>query len=195
MRAGEPDGDAAADDAAADEAPEDPAPESEALGDAGDASAQGETAELPPSLGGAGAKIAMTAPVTTAPIAPAPESGGAYMVRFVMPAEWTEETLPAPENEAVSFHRIPARFVAAAGFTGPRGQAAVDAAQAEVAALIEAYDLNPIGAYAVAGFDGPDVPEAQRRWEVQRPVADPDPAILPAPPVTEAIPDADAPAE
>jgi len=66
------------------------------------------------------AKIAMTAPVqqqqrTIAMTAPVTQqaTGNAWTVRFVMPASWTIDTLPAPNDARVSLRPIPAsRFVA-----------------------------------------------------------------------------------
>lgn len=57
-------------------------------------------------------KIAMTTPVL--------ESAGANNERtiaFVLPSKYTMETLPAPNNNAVTFTEVPARKVAALRFT------------------------------------------------------------------------------
>ena len=131
------------------------------------------TAPIPgggPMSGGDGDKIAMTAPVTTAP-----EDGeGAYLVQFVMPSRWTMETLPAPVNKAIRIREEPAQFVVAAGWTGRETDAAVARAEAEVAAFIEARGLTAAGPFVIAGFDGPDTPPADRMWEVQQRVETPE---------------------
>ncbi len=79
------------------------------------------------SKSGQSAKIAMTAPVTlqpksekiamTAPVKMASESGK-WRVHFVMPAEYTMDTLPTPNNSQVILRQIPARKVAVLHFSG-----------------------------------------------------------------------------
>jgi hypothetical protein len=118
--------------------------------------------------GGDGEKIAMTAPVTTAP-----EAEGAYTVRFTMPSEWTMETLPAPQNDSVTLRDLPAQHIVATRFTGPRAPDAIAAAEAAVAAFIDARGLTPAGPFALAGYSGPDVPVSEREWEVHRRVEAP----------------------
>lgn len=79
------------------------------------------------SKSGQSAKIAMTAPVTvqpksekiamTAPVTLASEAGK-WRVNFVMPAEYTMDTLPTPNNSQVILRQIPARKVAVLRFSG-----------------------------------------------------------------------------
>ena len=79
------------------------------------------------SKSGQSAKIAMTAPVTlqpksekiamTAPVTMASEAGK-WRVNFVMPAEYTMDTLPVPNNSQVILRQIPARKVAVLRFSG-----------------------------------------------------------------------------
>ncbi len=57
-------------------------------------------------------KIAMTAPVTMA------SDAGKWRVNFVMPAEYTMDTLPTPNNSQVMLRQIPARKVAVLRFSG-----------------------------------------------------------------------------
>lgn len=76
---------------------------------------------------GQSAKIAMTAPVTlqpksekiamTAPVTMTSEVGK-WRVHFVMPAEYTMNTLPTPNNSQVTLRQIPARKVAVVRFSG-----------------------------------------------------------------------------
>jgi SOUL heme-binding protein len=62
-----------------------------------------------------GQKIAMTAPVTTAP------AQGGYQVRFIMPAEYTMETLPRPTNPDVRLVPVPEKRFAVVRFSGFTG--------------------------------------------------------------------------
>lgn len=70
-------------------------------------------------------KIAMTAPVAqersekidmTAPVAQTREGGG-WRVRFFMPAKYTRETLPKPNNPAVQIVEVPAETMAVLRFS------------------------------------------------------------------------------
>lgn len=63
----------------------------------------------------AGEKIAMTAPVSQQ------ASGGMWKVRFIMPAGYTLETLPTPNNPDVKLVAIPEERVAAIRFSGLAG--------------------------------------------------------------------------
>lgn len=60
----------------------------------------------------AGEKIKMTAPVGQMRIQ------DSWVVSFMMPAEYTLETLPQPEDPAVSLRQVPARRMAAVRYSG-----------------------------------------------------------------------------
>ena len=72
-------------------------------------------------------KIAMTAPVTqqaatekismTAPVTQTAKQGG-YLVQFVMPNEYTTETLPVPMDQRITIREIAARKVAVHRYSG-----------------------------------------------------------------------------
>ena len=75
-------------------------------------------------------RIAMTAPVTqevagsqqiamTAPVVQqAADRPGSYLVRFVMPAGLTAQTLPAPTDARIHTRQIPEELAAAVWFSG-----------------------------------------------------------------------------
>lgn len=54
------------------------------------------------------AKIAMTAPVGIEPVKSDQSSGNRWTVSFVMPSEYTLETLPKPLNAKVKIRELPA---------------------------------------------------------------------------------------
>lgn len=116
--------------------------------------------------GGSGEKIAMTAPVGTAP-----EGDGTYRVRFHMPSEWTMDTLPAPEDPAVTFREIPERAMVVAGFTGPESDEEMRGAEERARLFAEENGLEITGPFERAGYDGPDTPDAEKRWAVMAEVA------------------------
>lgn len=72
-----------------------------------------------------GASVAMTSPVTQAPTqiemtAPVAQTAndGMWEVTFMMPTEYTRDTLPVPDNAAVRFVEVPARRMFVLTFSG-----------------------------------------------------------------------------
>ncbi|MFN7684657.1 MAG: SOUL family heme-binding protein [Oligoflexia bacterium] len=60
-------------------------------------------------------KLEMTAPVgAIGPIS----GGGKFMISFVMPSQYTLETLPVPDDSRIVLRQLPARKVAAVIFSG-----------------------------------------------------------------------------
>jgi hypothetical protein len=132
-----------------------------------------------------GAKIAMTAPVTqqpgeaaggakiamTAPVSQATGPGGAWVIRFFMPAEWTMDTLPAPNDPAVKLVPVPAETVAVLRFTGDRGPDAVAAHTTDLLRALEDTAWRPTGTPVAWFYDPPWTIPFLRRNEVAVPVA------------------------
>lgn len=58
-------------------------------------------------------KIDMTAPVTEFEVSP-----GQYAVQFFMPAKWTLDTLPKPNDSRITLKTIPARKLAVLRYNG-----------------------------------------------------------------------------
>ena len=138
-----------------------------------------------------GETIAMTAPVTTQASGPVTVSGarpdaqtgaqtdaptealtrpGAYTIAFTMPARWTLDSLPEPEDDGVTLDRVPQRDIAAWRKTGPLDDAQTEAAIDELIAFARKAGFTPAGPPMRAGYDGPSVPEAERRNEVMLPI-------------------------
>jgi hypothetical protein len=96
----------------------------------------------------AAAKIAMTAPVAqaseriamTAPVGAAAAGDGRWIVRFFMPAEFTRDTLPVPNDARVTIVEVPAETVAVLRYTGVPSQTA---AAEQRAALLAALASGP----------------------------------------------------
>ncbi len=126
-------------------------------------------------------KIAMTSPVTaarqgqtiamTSPVTASPDARGAYLVRFIMPAEWTMETLPAPTNPDIRLAELPGRTVAALRYTGRDTTRARSEAEAGLRTFIARQGYGATGEAEWAGYDSPMVPFWMRRYEIMLPVA------------------------
>lgn len=125
--------------------------------------------------------IAMTAPVAqqaagekiamTAPVAQAPGAAGAWVVRFTMPGQWSLQTLPVPDNPAVTLRNTaPARF-AVLRFSGLAKPDDVRARSAELLAWAKARKLRAAGPVSLAQYNPPWTLPFLRRNEVMVEVA------------------------
>lgn len=121
-------------------------------------------------------KVAMTAPVVHEPVAhripmTAPvlqqSSGNRHLVSFVMPSQFTKETLPVPNNADVRIRQVPASLAAVRRFGG-RSSEAVFAEQLSglMSRLQEHPELTIVGSPRFARFDPPWKPGFLRRNEV-----------------------------
>ncbi len=112
-----------------------------------------------------GSKIAMTAPVQQQ------GADGAWSVRFIMPKQWTMETLPAPTDARVKLVPLPARRFAVIRFSGSAGQAALDAKTKELQDFISARGMTPQGEPLYAFYNPPWTLPFFKRNEVMLEVA------------------------
>jgi hypothetical protein len=117
-----------------------------------------------------GSRIAMTAPVETAPAATASGEAGLVM-RFTMPAGYTRATLPEPEDPRVRILEVPAETVAVLGFTGSTAAAAVAARQERLGAVLAGSPWKATGPAVALFYDPPWTLPFRRRNEVAVPVA------------------------
>ena len=108
----------------------------------------------------AGEKIAMTAPVQQQ------SAGGAWKVRFIMPAGSTLETLPKPNNPAVKLLTVPAERFAAIRFSGLAGDAAIADNRAKLLAALARQRLSPQGEPTMAFYNPPWTLPFLRRNEI-----------------------------
>ena len=109
--------------------------------------------------GGNGA-ISMTAPVSMERLK------NNWRVHFVMPSEYTLETLPRPNNPAVTLREIPAATYAVIRFSGLAGEDEVAAKTAELNAWLEKKGIEPVGNPELARYNPPWTPPFLRRNEI-----------------------------
>lgn len=106
-------------------------------------------------------KISMTAPVTQTPI-----FTDTWVVRFTMPARWSMQTLPVPDDSRVTLSRTePARF-AVLQFSGLAQPDDVELKSSELLALVKAHDLRAVGHVSLAQYNPPWTLWFMRRNEV-----------------------------
>lgn len=93
--------------------------------------------------------IAMTAPVTQQ------SAGDAWKVRFMMPASFTAETLPVPNDARVTIIAVPETRVAAVRFSGWSSEANLAEHRALLEGWIQAQRLKPAGTPIAAFYNPP----------------------------------------
>ena len=110
-------------------------------------------------------KIDMTAPVTRV------ESGDdAWTVAFVMPSEWTMDTLPVPNNPDVTLRVEPGQLMATVRFSGRASQRDYNEKEVALNSWIKEQGYTVVGPSRYAGYNAPMVPGPLRRNEVMIPV-------------------------
>ena len=105
-------------------------------------------------------KIAMTAPVTQE------KSQGQWRITFLMPAEYTLETLPRPLDGLVQLKEEPGYLMAAIRYSGTWSQKRFEKNKALLQAAIDRRGLKPLGQPVWARYDPPFMPWFLRRNEV-----------------------------
>jgi hypothetical protein len=109
-------------------------------------------------------KIAMTAPVNMQ------QTQGKYTVSFMMPSQYTLETIPKPMDESVMIKEISAQRIAAIGYSGTWSQERYEAKKSALEKFIETKKLIPAGEPVFARYDPPFQIWFLRRNEVLIPV-------------------------
>lgn len=105
-------------------------------------------------------KIAMTAPVTQE------KSQDQWRITFLMPAQYTMETLPEPLDQLVQIREEPGYLMAAIRYSGTWSQKRFEQNKALLEASIAKRGLNPVGKPVWARYDPPFMPWFLRRNEV-----------------------------
>jgi peptide methionine sulfoxide reductase msrA/msrB len=98
---------------------------------------------------GASEKIAMTAPVTLS------KASEGYIVQFTMPAKYTRETLPQPNDPRVKIVEIPARKIAVYAYTGSWSESRFNEKLAAFRAALAREKIETAGEPTFARFNSP----------------------------------------
>lgn len=104
-------------------------------------------------------KIAMTKPVLVS-------QGGVYTISFVMPAQYTIETLPLPRNPAVTLATIDRHTMASINFKGFYRESQISKAKQRLSEWLEKEGFEVDGEFIIAGYNPPWVPSFLARSEV-----------------------------
>ena len=104
--------------------------------------------------------IAMTAPVMQSP------DPSGWIIRFIMPASYTLETLPTPNDQKVRLVSLPPKRLAVVRFSGLVDDNDVEQQTAVLRAFIAKQKLTAIGTPSLARYDPPWTLWFLRRNEV-----------------------------
>ena len=125
-------------------------------------------------------KIAMTAPVVAEPVdgsagaAEASLNGATrWRIHFVMPRQYTMDTLPRPNNTAVQLRELPPTVFAVVSYSGLNTAARVQQKTEELQRWMASRNLQPLGTPQLARYDPPWTLPMWRRNEVQIQVREP----------------------
>jgi len=105
-------------------------------------------------------KLPMTAPVTQSP------AGDGFRVRFAMPAGYTMQTLPVPDDPRVTLAEVPALRVAVLRYSGRWTEKNYAGHLAELRATLTAAGITTHGEPILARYNAPYVLPFLRRNEV-----------------------------
>ena len=113
-----------------------------------------------------GEKIAMTSPVSQE----ASENG--WAVAFMMPASFTMETIPQPNDPAVVIREVPAYRAAAIRYSGTWSEKNYQEHLRKLKSWLQESGLKPAGDPVWARYNAPFTPWFMRRNEILVPLAE-----------------------
>ena len=121
-------------------------------------------------------KIAMTAPVMqkpesqkiamTAPVMQTPNADGKWTVNFMMPSEYSMETLPKPTDGDIRIYMSEPYRTVSIRFSGRGKMKNLNKHQAKLDEFVAAQGLKIVGGPEYAFYNAPFVPPFLRRNEV-----------------------------
>lgn len=121
------------------------------------------------------AKIAMTAPVTIEPDMNAVSMNTAkqWLVKFIMPSQYTLATIPKPKNSAVNLREVPGKRFAVLKYSGFNFQSRVQTKTQEALNWVAKRNLQVIGQPQLSRYDPPWTLPMLRRNEIMIEISNP----------------------
>ena len=110
-------------------------------------------------------KIPMTTPVNQEQV------GGKWRITFLMPSQYTLETLPKPSDPRVQLTKVPELLMAALSYSGTWSRGRYEEKEKRLKELIRQQGLKIVGEPVFARYNLPFMPWFLRRNEVLIPVA------------------------
>ena len=118
----------------------------------------------PVGQGAASEKIDMTSPVGQQ------ENNGRWAVSFMMPASFSQETIPVPNDPDVILRQVPARQIAALRYSGFWSEKSYLRHKEKLQEWAKEKGLNVVGEAEWARYNSPFTPWFMRRNEILLPV-------------------------
>ena len=109
-------------------------------------------------------KISMTAPVSQE------KTNKGYAVSFTMPASFTMETLPKPDNDSITIREVPARRMAAISYSGAWSAKRYTEHLTKLTDWINTNSLTVTGSPIWARYNSPFTLPFSRRNEILIPI-------------------------
>lgn len=109
-------------------------------------------------------KIEMTVPVTSE------RKAGSFRVTFMMPTEFSMETLPVPNDARVTLTQVPAQTMAAIAFAGRWTDENFKEYTDALRAWMSKHGLKAVADPIIARYNPPIVPSFLRRNEILIPI-------------------------
>jgi hypothetical protein len=113
-----------------------------------------------------GANKTQTSIAMTAPVAQTKDSDGSWTVSFMVPSEFTPETVPQPTDSRVSIVAIPGSLVAAINTSGFWSENKVKESEVELDRFIQSSAYTRQGPFTYGRYNAPFVPFFMRRNEL-----------------------------
>jgi SOUL heme-binding protein len=98
------------------------------------------------------------------------EKNGAWLISFVLPPQWTDVTVPRPNNPTVRIVRLPARTVAVVSFSGRMTQSDAGRHEQELRELLLRDRVVIVGPATAAQYHLPWAPPFLRHNEIMIPI-------------------------
>ena len=120
-------------------------------------------------------KISMTAPVTIEPqmVTGSMETSKQWLVKFIMPSQYTLATIPKPKNSAVNLREVPSKRYAVLKYSGINFQSKVQSKTQEAIEWVAKRNLQVIGQPQLSRYDPPWTLPMLRRNEVMIEISNP----------------------
>jgi DNA gyrase inhibitor GyrI len=106
-------------------------------------------------------KIPMTAPVTSEKV-----KNNEYVVSFIMPRQYTLDTIPEPHDKSITFKRIEPHRAAVIKFAGRMNEDLADKKIVELKEWLDKNNLVPKSNFIMAQYNPPWIPGFMRKNEI-----------------------------
>lgn len=116
-----------------------------------------------PAAEAKGAKIAMTAPVVEVPTG---DGGDRFLIQFMMPSEYTRESLPEPIDDRIHFRQLAEKRIAAIRYSGTWSERRYQKHLQKLRTAMAEHGLAGAAEPVWARYDPPHKPWFLRRNEI-----------------------------